>query len=434
MVIGAMQPIRLGIVGAGWGANHARVAAELRPLVEVRALCSRRHERMAALAAELGLPDSALEARWEDLVRRDDVDLVVVTAPDNLHHAITMGAIARGKHVFCEKPLAMSAAQAAEMLQAATAAGVAHFTGFTWRFAPPFATLRRVLQEGTLGPIRFIDGHFRIGPPLPGKEWQFDPEQRAGGVLGNLGVHLLDLVRYLDAIQREGRPAPSAEAWRVWASCRRAGDAGAVPAGQDGAAVSPFIPEAPPGPAGVPRGAGEARVEARDDWSVQRSPSARNDVCWLQLELDGEPDGPAPAGPRAPRLQARLQVSQLTTLRAPEPVRVEVHGRDATAIAYANPLFPERQRLVLVRRTSDAPEPIEPLDFPGGPPAPPTAALPSGGLLRPTIRHLYEAHIVPRLTGGTPARGTPTFVDGWQAQRLMDAALRSSDEGRWVQA
>ncbi len=431
-----MKPIRLGIVGAGWGANHARVAAELRPLVEVRALCSRRQERMAALAVELDLPDSALEARWEDLVRREDVDLVVITAPDYLHHPITMGAIACGKHVFCEKPLAMSAAQAAEMLHAAAAAGVAHFTGFTWRFAPPFATLRRVLQQGTLGPIRFIDGHFRIGPPLPGKDWQFDPEQRAGGVLGNLGVHLIDLVRYLDAVQRDGQPELAGQVWRVWASCRRVGDPGAVPAGQGGSAVSPSMPGAPPGAAAAPRGEGEARTQAdaRGDWSVQRSPSARNDVCWLQLELEDGPDGPAPAGARAPRLQARLQVSQLTTLRAAEPVRVEVHGRDATAIAYANPLFPERQRLVLVRRTSDEPEPVEPLDFPGGPPAPPTAALPSGGLLRPTIRHLYEAHIVPRLTGGAPAYGTPTFADGWQAQRLMDAALRSSDEGRWIQA
>jgi hypothetical protein len=76
---------------------------------------------------------------------------------------------------------------------------------------------------------------------------------------------------------------------------------------------------------------------------------------------------------------------------------------------------------------------VTPLEHPGGPPAPPTAALPSGGLLRPTIRHLYEAHIVPRLTAGAARPDTPTFLDGWAAQRVMDAALESASGGCWVE-
>jgi predicted dehydrogenase len=374
--------------------------------VEVRALCSRRRARSEALARELGLPDSALEERWEALVGRDDVDLVVNTAPDYLHHPITMAAIAHRKHVFCEKPLAMNAAQAREMLDAAERVGIAHFTGFTWRFAPPFATVRRLIERGTLGRVWLIDGHFRIGPPLPGKEWQLDPEQRAGGVLSNLGVHLIDLVRFLAGPGIEP-PAPGERSWCVWAHSEALG--GHV--------------ERPGGPAG----------------GVQ-------DVCWLQLDLaltsrpapqtrpaaglaaatDGRPAPPA-------SLHARLQVSQLPTLRASDPVRVEVHGTAATAIGYANPLAPQRQRVALIERTSEAPRPVEPLEYLGGPPAPPTAALPSGGLLRPTIKHLYEAHIVPRLRGAPPAAGdTPTFRDGWIAQRVLDAALRSAAGGGWV--
>ncbi len=381
-----MGAIRLGIIGAGWGANHARVAAELSPLVEVRALCARRPERMAALAAELGLPRESCLLHWEELVRREDVDLVVVTAPDALHCPITLAAVTAGKHVFCEKPLAMDAAQAKQMLQAAERAGVAHFTGFTWRFAPPFATIRRLIEAGALGTVQLIDAHFRIGPPLPGKEWQLDPEQRAGGVLGNLGVHLIDLARFLAG--RPGEPAPPepsrAVPWRVWAHCELRGQ-------RAGVALA---------------AAGDPRT---------------NDVCWLHLE----------AGAGRPLWSARLQVSQVLTLRASDPVRVEVHGTEATAIGYANPLLPERQRVVLLHRISQLPEPVEPLEYPGGPPAPPTAALPSGGLLRPTIRHLYEAHIVPRLAGGRPAAHTPTFRDGWIAQRVMDAALRSAARGEW---
>jgi predicted dehydrogenase len=396
MTTGLTRPIRLGIVGLGWGANHARVAAELSPLVEVRAICSRRRERLTALASELDLPAAALETDWARLVARSDVDLVINTTPDALHHPITLAAVAEGKHVMTEKPLAMTAEQAAEMLAAAEAAGVAHFTGFTWRFAPPFATLRRLLDSGALGTVRFLDGHFRIGPPLPGKEWQFDPAQRAGGVLGNLGVHLIDLVRYLVAAAGGDSGASGVAdlaGWRVWARCDLAGRASDV--------EPPATQPDPPG--GAP--AGEV-----------------NDLVWLHLQLGDDPGA----------AQARLQVSQLLTLRATDPVRLEVHGTAASAIGYANPLAPDRQRLRVFERTSETGHLIEPLDFPGGPPAPPTAALPSGGLLRPTIRHFYQAHIVPRLRRGEVRPDTPTFHDGWLAQRVMAAAMASARQGRWV--
>jgi len=373
----SMPAIRLGIVGSGWGANHARVAAELAPALEVAALCSRRPERIAALAEELDLPRAALETDWQALVARDDVDLVVNTAPDYLHYPISMAAIRQRKHVFCEKPLAMNEGQAREMVEAAEAGGVRHFTGFTWRFAPPVATIRRLIDQGRLGDVRFVDGHFRIGPPLPGKEWQFDPELRAGGVLGNLGVHLIDVARHLAAETPQRLPEPDSEPWRVWAHAGLFG-----------------------------------RAAEGTTWG------AENDVMWLQIEMGGVP--------------VRLQASQLGTYRAAEPVRIEVHGSVATAIGYANPLFPERMTVGVVPRISQAPEWVEPLDYPGGPPAPPTAALPSRGLLRPTIRHLYEGHIVPLITGqASVAPETPTFRDGWIAQRVMDAALRSAEGGGW---
>ena len=117
------KTIGVGIVGAGWGANHARVVAELGARVAVRALCARRRERLLPLAAELGLPEGALETSWERLVARADIDLVVVTAPDALHHPISLAAIGAGKAVFCDKPLAMDAAQAKEMLDAADGGG-----------------------------------------------------------------------------------------------------------------------------------------------------------------------------------------------------------------------------------------------------------------------------------------------------------------------
>ena len=93
----------------------------------------------------------------------------------------------------CEKPLATNESQARKILQAAEDAKVHHFMGFTWRFAPPFATLKRLINAGALGTPLYFDGQFRIGPPQTNRKWQFS---RRGGVFSNTMVHLIDLVRY----------------------------------------------------------------------------------------------------------------------------------------------------------------------------------------------------------------------------------------------
>ena len=227
-----------------------------------------------------------------------------------------------------------------------------HFTGYTWRFAPPFATMRRLLGEGVVGPLRFIDGHFRIGPPLAGKEWQHDPRQRAGGVLGNLGVHLIDLCR---AFLLAGGDPAEVEGWRVWA---RTDLAGREPSGGSGSS-------------------GEAREDGGG--------SAVNDLVWLQLQMGAGRDAP----------QARLQASQLLTLRAPDPVRVELHGARASLAGYANPLAPEGQRVALWERTSTPAQAVTPLDFPGGPPVAPERRAAQRGAPAP--------HRAPPLRGAHPA-------------------------------
>jgi predicted dehydrogenase len=230
---------------------------------------------------------------------------------------------------------------------------------------------------------------------VSGKEWKLDPEQRAGGALGNLGPHLIDLARYFLDTGR-GLPTPQAGDWRVWARCDVIGE---------------------PSPGGA-----DDRV---------------NDLTWLHLEMRVPlPHGATEQGVPAQHtrlVQARFQVSQLHELRASDPVRLEVHGTAGSAIGYANPLAPPTQRVSFIPRTSAPPEPVLPLEFPGGTPMAPSAAQPSGDLLRPTIRHLYAAYILPSLSGSAGADpGAPSFLDGVIAQRVMDAALSSSQSGTWV--
>lgn len=361
-------PLCLGILGAGWGRVHALAVGELDG-VEVSALWSRNPEHCRSVGAELGLPDTACEQDWQALVGRDDVDAVVIAAPDSLHHDMAIAAAGRGKQLVCEKPLAQTAAEAEAMLDAARSAGVGHFTGFLWRYAAPVATVRELLEHGRLGSLLALDMHFRLGPPRPDRQWQ---HVRHGGVLSNLVVHMADLVRYLQpAEHRDGT-----HAWRVWAHTAPASDPG--PAAESG--------PVPPSQA------------------------------WLHLQCETG-------------LSVRLQASQEWGIRTDFPLRMEVHGSRASAVAYANPLRPDSDRVDVVEQLSGVAEP-QPLCRPGGRSEPPGSSTSASAYLLPATRHLYQAFVLPAWHG-RPAGDPPTFLDGLRAQQLIDTALRSAHSGGW---
>ena len=130
-------------------------------------------------------------------------------------------------------------------------------------------------------------------------------------------------------------------------------------------------------------------------------------------------------------IRARLQASQDWTIRASDPFRIEIHGTEASAIGYANPLEPETQRVVLIPRISLPANSVSPLDFPGG--LPDTIGTDRAALriLLPSIRHLYQEHIYPSITGSGESVSTPNFYDGMAAQCILEAALKSIEQGNW---
>ena len=96
---------------------------------------------------------------WRDIIRDADIDIVSITAPNALHKAMSLAAIAAGKHVYCEKPLAPLARDAREMTEAAEAAGIKTQVGFNYLCNPMFALARDMIAEGELGVIRGYRGH-----------------------------------------------------------------------------------------------------------------------------------------------------------------------------------------------------------------------------------------------------------------------------------
>ncbi|GAA4571223.1 Gfo/Idh/MocA family protein [Planotetraspora kaengkrachanensis] len=188
-------PLRAGVVGLGWaGVTHAEAYAGL-PGVEVHALAAQEPERLAAVGDRLGVPH--LHTDWEDLVARDDLDVVSVAAPNWLHDRIAVAALEAGKHVLCEKPLALDAARGRSMVDAAVAADRVLWTVFNHRERGDVRTLRRYVDEGGLGRIYHVKAAWTRRRHTVGDTWFIRRDRSGGGPLIDLGVHMLDLVLHL---------------------------------------------------------------------------------------------------------------------------------------------------------------------------------------------------------------------------------------------
>ncbi len=187
------QPRRVGIIGVGWGTVVQVPAFRAVPEFEVTALCSRRAERVEAAGEKLGIPDTSTD--WVQFVRRDDLDVIVVCTPVDLHHEQAMAAIAAGKHLLIEKPVGVDSVQTGEMLAAAEAAGVAHAVCFEGRWEPPRYEFWQMVESGYLGDPYFVTA--RTGGdfwhPSRGlqSEWMYRLDH-GGGYLMGMGSHDID--------------------------------------------------------------------------------------------------------------------------------------------------------------------------------------------------------------------------------------------------
>jgi predicted dehydrogenase len=152
-------------------------------------------------------PDRAAEAGFGEvygslgeLLEDDRVDVVHLTTPNNLHLPQAKQALAAGKHVVCEKPLALTAAESRELVELAYAAGVVHCTNFMARFYPLVQQARSLVQEGSLGAIWNVHGSYLQDWLLRPTDWNWRLEPGRGGELraiGDIGSHWLDLVQFV---------------------------------------------------------------------------------------------------------------------------------------------------------------------------------------------------------------------------------------------
>ena len=183
----------VGIVGCGViGRKRAGALGDARLV----ACADQDTERAETLASVSGTAE--VEREWNRLIRRPDVDIVVVaTTNDALAH-VTLAAVEAGKHVLVEKPAARTSAELATVMTAQHGTGVHVRVGFNHRYHPALQKARALVDSGTIGPLMFVRGRYGHGGRVGyEKEWRADPAISGGGELIDQGVHLIDLARWM---------------------------------------------------------------------------------------------------------------------------------------------------------------------------------------------------------------------------------------------
>ena len=371
------MPLQAAIAGTGFiGVVHARSArlAGAR-LVGVAASSP---ESARAAAAELGA-DRAFDSA-DELVRAPDVDVVHICTPNHLHLSLAEAALAAGKHVICEKPLALDAGGAQRLVDAAADSGLHAGVPFVYRYYPTVREARERVGSGQAGALRLLHGTYLQDWLLRPDDDNWRVDERLGGAsraFADIGSHWCDLAEFVSGhrITRVSARMLTAVPERVGAAGRKA-----------------FSPD---------RGEGEAR------------PVTTEDAVVVQFETDAGAIG-------------AVVISQISAGRK-NRLWIELDGAEET-LAFDQEQPEElwrgsREALTIVRR--------DPLTL--SPPAARFAFLPAGhpqgyaDCFDAFVADFYEA-----VRSGSTADGMPTFSDGLRAASITDAVLISSREERWV--
>ena len=360
------QTIRVGVIGGGFGTQHLQGFGAT-DHAEVVAFCQRTKEKAETIAREYGVPHVYTDYRR--LLAHEGLDAVSIVAPPHLHAEMVTAALEHGLHLICEKPLAMNATEAETMLEQAEAAGRVHMTAFNHRHIPALAYMKELMDGGYVGKrVLHVESRwFSENRATPGLThyWRHQRELAGFGVLGDIGVHVADRVRWLVG-----------EFESVWGH------------------ADTFIPERPD-ESGTPR-----PVTVDDSFTLVGRLAGGASACI--------------------RLSAVARKSNYQNL--------EIYG-DAGMLRFVFDRNVEgwiRGHLWGARGDSRSPER---LDIPERY----TRGLDDSDPQRAQGEFIFgrlTRDFVEAIRNSAPA--APSFADGLAAQRVLDAALRSSEEQRWI--
>ena len=191
-----INSVSVGVVGTSWWADAMHLPAlDSHPNAKTVAICGRNRENAQKVADRWDIPQVYTD--YVNMIDSAELDAIVISTPNDSHYPITMKAFERGLHVLCEKPIAMTYAQAREMAATAEAKQLKTLVPFTYRFMPSARYLKELIDGGYLGTsyhlnMRYYTGYARAGNYL----WRLDRKIAGAGVVGDLGPHFLYLAEW----------------------------------------------------------------------------------------------------------------------------------------------------------------------------------------------------------------------------------------------
>jgi predicted dehydrogenase len=205
-----VNPLRIGLVGYGFmGRTHSNAYLHVNRFFdlgyqpELKAVCGRDKDKAEAFAARWGY--QSVETDWQELVARDDIDVIDIASPNDTHAAIAIAAARAGKMILCEKPLGRNLEESEAMVAAVVQAGVRNMVWYNYRRVPAVTLAKQIVDEGTLGRIfhyraKFLqDWTISSKVPLGGQAlWRLDATVAGSGVTGDLLAHCIDTALWLN--------------------------------------------------------------------------------------------------------------------------------------------------------------------------------------------------------------------------------------------
>lgn len=200
------KTLNIAMIGGGFmGKAHAMAYASMpmffwpAPAVPHRKVVVDVTDDLAEAARQrFGFDEASSD--WRAVIARDDIDVIDICTPNNVHAEIAIAAAKAGKHIICEKPLARGGEEAKAMLDAVEAAGVIHMVAFNYRRTPAVALAKKYIDEGRIGEILNFRGTYlqdwSADPDGP-LSWRFQKKIAGSGAIGDIGTHVVDLAHYL---------------------------------------------------------------------------------------------------------------------------------------------------------------------------------------------------------------------------------------------
>lgn len=188
--------LRVGVIGLGGaGLTHMKAFSK-HPNTEVISIAGKEEERLSQIATEFGVKNTAFD--WQDLVADTELDIISIATPNVLHYPITMAALESGKHVFCEKPLAITSKQTYEMFEVAKRNNCILEVALNYRRREDIIFGKELVSSGKLGRVYHSRASWKRRSGIPGIGSWFTSLEMAGGGAGiDLGPHLIDSLLYM---------------------------------------------------------------------------------------------------------------------------------------------------------------------------------------------------------------------------------------------